>query len=160
MLSLHSILLQSPRPHHNHSTTTPLPHVNMVIFKSYLCHFFWFHLTENLTASILNLIFSSSFYSLVTFIWILVRLLNSRSALSIFVLLPTNYTIYCSCWSSSHSQHQPICSFWNLGHSLYYFLWTVWSNSSGILPHQHPSSCFSNQSKEKNCWRWHCFSDS
>ena len=48
---------------------------------------------------------------------------------------------------------------WNLGHSLHYFLWTFWSNSSWIFPHQHPSSCFSNQSKEKNCWRWHCFSD-
>ena len=68
MLSNHSILLQSPRPHHNHSSTTPLPHVNMVIFKSYLCHFFWSHLTKNLAASILNLIFSSSFFYLVTFI--------------------------------------------------------------------------------------------
>ena len=58
MLSLHSILLQSHELRHNQSsTTTPLPSVNTVIFKSYLCHFFWSHLTKNLAASILNFCF-------------------------------------------------------------------------------------------------------
>ena len=120
----------------------------MVIFKSYLYHFFWSHLTKNLAASILNLIFSSLYYSLVTFISILsdlsIQHLHSQHS---FSHQPT--TLYCSCWSSSYSQHQYICSFWNLGHSLHYLLWTFWSNSSWILPHQHPSSCFSRQSKEK-----------
>ena len=130
---------------------------NTVIFKSYSVIFS--DLAKNLATSILNLIFSSSFYSLVTSISI-------RSDFSIQYNMQSHYSVshqptslYCSCWSSSYSQHQPICSFRNLGHSLHYLLWTFWSNSSWILS-SAPLVLFLQPNRRKKFLEWHCFFNS
>ena len=137
-------LVQSTQLRHNQSsTTTQLPHVNTVIFKSYLCHFSWSCHTKNLAASILNHIF----FSLATFISILVRLFNS--VLNVRSL--TSHLRYTARANLALTTLTYLL-FLKLESLFHYLLGSLWSNSFWILSHQHPSLGFSNLPKEKNCW--------
>ena len=142
------------------NNTTSLPPVNTVIFKSYLCHFFLISSHQK----------SCCLYPKSYFLFLI--LLSGDIHLNPG---PTSQFNICTLNIRSLTNQLHYTALADLAHTHNINLFalsetwvtpsTTFSEHSEATPPEFslistPSPCFSNQSREKNCWRWHCFSDS